>query len=57
MSYVSETNHNGRLSVTGPGYVGLPMAVASAAAGNTVVAFDISVRRVEELRSGHNLST
>ena len=39
--------------VIGLGYVGLPLAVALARSF-TVTGFDIDVRRVEELRSGHD---
>ena len=43
-----------RISVTGLGYVGLPVAAAFAAAGFEVVAFDIDARRVGELREGRD---
>lgn len=42
------------ISVTGLGYVGLPVAVAFAAAGRQVIAFDIDERRVAELKAGHD---
>ncbi len=45
---------NRRISVIGLGYVGLPVAVTFARAGQPVVAFDINARRVEELRKGHD---
>lgn len=38
----------------GLGYVGLPVAVAFARAGTSVVGFDISEKRVSELLSGHD---
>ncbi|MBL8660286.1 MAG: nucleotide sugar dehydrogenase [Rhodospirillales bacterium] len=40
------------ISVTGLGYVGLPVAVALGKAGFPVVAYDYSTRRVDELRRG-----
>jgi len=45
--------HERRVSVTGLGYVGLPVAVAFARHG-PVVGFDVSVERIRELRSGHD---
>ncbi|TVR08791.1 MAG: nucleotide sugar dehydrogenase, partial [Salinarimonadaceae bacterium] len=42
------------VSVTGLGYVGLPVAAAFAAAGRPVVAFDIDERRIAELKAGHD---
>jgi UDP-N-acetyl-D-galactosamine dehydrogenase len=41
-----------RISVTGLGYVGLPVAVAFGKEGFPVVAFDCNARRVGELRRG-----
>ena len=41
-----------RISVTGLGYVGLPVAVAFGKEGLPVVAYDYSQRRVDELRQG-----
>ena len=41
-----------QISVIGLGYVGLPVALAFVRAGNRVVAFDISERRVTELKAG-----
>lgn len=41
-----------RISVTGLGYVGLPVAVAFGRTGNPVVAFDVDSARVAELRGG-----
>ncbi len=46
--------HNRRVAVIGLGYVGLPVAVAFAAAGTPTLGFDISRERIEELRSGHD---
>ena len=45
---------NRRISVTGLGYVGLPVATTFARAGTPVVAFDIDRRRVSELSRGHD---
>ncbi len=42
-----------RIAVIGLGYVGLPLAVAFAAAGK-VVGFDIKAQRIEELRAGED---
>ncbi|MCF3627945.1 nucleotide sugar dehydrogenase [Thalassospiraceae bacterium LMO-SO8] len=42
------------ISVIGLGYVGLPVAVAFGRAGFSVVAFDISAPRLDELRAGHD---
>jgi UDP-N-acetyl-D-galactosamine dehydrogenase len=43
-----------RIAVIGLGYVGLPVAVALAQTFEGVVGFDIALRRVEELRRGHD---
>lgn len=43
-----------RLSVVGLGYVGLPVAVAFASAGYSVIGFDIDSERVAQLHSGHD---
>jgi UDP-N-acetyl-D-galactosamine dehydrogenase len=45
-------NHTRKIAVIGLGYVGLPVAVAFARSGATVVGFDIDGKRVEELRKG-----
>ena len=45
--------HSRRISVTGLGYVGLPVAVAFARSAPTV-GFDVSASRIEELRAGHD---
>lgn len=42
------------VSITGLGYVGLPVAVAFARKGWPVVAFDIDATRVAELRAGYD---
>jgi UDP-N-acetyl-D-galactosamine dehydrogenase len=42
------------ISVIGLGYVGLPVAATFARAGQTVVAFDIDVRRIGELSQGYD---
>lgn len=46
-------DENTRIAVLGLGYVGLPLAHALAARHATT-GFDINVRRVEELRQGHD---
>ncbi len=43
-----------RIAVIGLGYVGLPVAVALAAAFPEVLGFDIARQRVQELRRGHD---
>jgi UDP-N-acetyl-D-glucosamine/UDP-N-acetyl-D-galactosamine dehydrogenase len=45
--------HGRKISVIGLGYVGLPVAVAFSRLG-PVVGFDISQRRIDELRRGHD---
>jgi UDP-N-acetyl-D-glucosamine/UDP-N-acetyl-D-galactosamine dehydrogenase len=45
--------HGRKISVTGLGYVGLPVAIAFAEYGR-VIAFDINQRRVEELGRGQD---
>jgi UDP-N-acetyl-D-galactosamine dehydrogenase len=45
---------NRRIAVIGLGYVGLPVAIAFAGAGNQVIGFDIDGKRVDELRAGHD---
>ncbi len=45
---------NRRISVTGLGYVGLPVATTFAKAGRRVIAFDIDNRRIAELAKGHD---
>jgi len=46
--------HGRKIAVIGLGYVGLPVAVAFARGGSPVVAFDIDVTRVNELRAGQD---
>lgn len=43
-----------KVAVVGLGYVGLPVAAAFARTGAPVIAFDISERRVRELRDGYD---
>ena len=42
------------IATIGLGYVGLPVAVAFADAFDGAIGFDISARRVAELRDGHD---
>ncbi|MEG3619560.1 nucleotide sugar dehydrogenase [Magnetovibrio sp. PR-2] len=52
-------SHNRRVSVIGLGYVGLPVAVSfglSSEHPDPVVAFDISVPRVDGLKAGHDVT-
>lgn len=44
--------HSRKLAVIGLGYVGLPVAVAFARSGASVVGFDINAQRIGELKSG-----
>lgn len=46
--------HLRKIAVIGLGYVGLPVAVSFAAAGETVIGFDIDQRRIAELKDGHD---
>lgn len=46
--------HGRHISVIGLGYVGLPVAVSFALAGDSVVAFDIDATRIEELANDHD---
>jgi UDP-N-acetyl-D-galactosamine dehydrogenase len=46
--------HTRIISVIGLGYVGLPVAVAFAASGASVVGFDIDPRRIAELSRAHD---
>ncbi len=43
-----------RVGIIGLGYVGLPLAMAFAEAGNEVVGVDVDSRTVESLRAGHS---
>jgi UDP-N-acetyl-D-glucosamine/UDP-N-acetyl-D-galactosamine dehydrogenase len=47
-------SHSRKIAVIGLGYVGLPVAVAFARTGASVVGFDIDHNRVDELRSGRD---
>ena len=47
-------SHGRKLGVIGLGYVGLPVAVAFARTGVSVIGFDIDPERIKELRSGHD---
>jgi UDP-N-acetyl-D-galactosamine dehydrogenase len=47
-------SHGRKIAVIGLGYVGLPVAIAFARSGAPVIGFDISKRRIEELRAGHD---
>jgi UDP-N-acetyl-D-glucosamine/UDP-N-acetyl-D-galactosamine dehydrogenase len=44
--------HQRKIAVIGLGYVGLPVAVAFARSGASVVGFDIDHKRIDELRAG-----
>ncbi len=48
------SQHGRTIAVIGLGYVGLPVAAAFARHGTRVVAFDISIERIEELVAGHD---
>jgi UDP-N-acetyl-D-galactosamine dehydrogenase len=43
-----------KIGVVGLGYVGLPVAVAFARSGASVIGFDIDAVRISELKSGHD---
>ena len=43
-----------KVAVIGLGYVGLPVALAFARAFPGTIGFDIDVRKVDELRRGHD---
>jgi len=47
-------DHGRKIAVIGLGYVGLPVAVAFARGGTSVIGFDIDKTRVEELRAGRD---
>src|SRR5450631_2375360 len=47
-------SHRRKIAVIGLGYVGLPVAVAFARAGNPVVGFDIDQARILELKAGQD---
>jgi UDP-N-acetyl-D-glucosamine/UDP-N-acetyl-D-galactosamine dehydrogenase len=46
--------HQRKIAVIGLGYVGLPVAVAFARSGASVIGFDIDRKRLHELRSGYD---
>lgn len=46
--------HDRRIAVIGLGYVGLPVAVAFAKSGASVIGFDLSQARIDELKRGHD---
>src|SRR5712691_9036864 len=46
--------HGRKIAVIGLGYVGLPVAVAFARTGASVLGFDIDRTRIEELRAGRD---
>lgn len=48
------TRANDRICVIGLGYVGLPVAHAFAKKFKGVIGFDVSQRRIQELREGHD---
>lgn len=45
-----------KISVVGMGYVGLPLAVAFAEKGFEVIGFDINPQKIEEYKSGHDVT-
>jgi len=47
-------SHGRKLAVIGLGYVGLPVAVAFARQGTSVVGFDIDAERIAELKAGRD---
>jgi UDP-N-acetyl-D-galactosamine dehydrogenase len=47
-------SHGRKLAVIGLGYVGLPVAVAFARRGTSVIGFDIDAGRIAELKAGHD---
>src|SRR5258708_12194603 len=46
------TDHSAKISIVGLGYVGLPLAVAFAEVGFTVVGLDVSADKVAMLNNG-----
>ena len=50
----AKPRHGRTISVTGLGYVGLPVAAAFAGSGTPVIAFDTNEKRVQELRDGND---
>jgi UDP-N-acetyl-D-galactosamine dehydrogenase len=51
---VLNNSHNRKLAVIGLGYVGLPVAVAFARQGASVIGFDIDPARIDELEAGRD---
>lgn len=47
-------SHGRKIAVIGLGYVGLPVAVAFAKSGVSVIGFDVNSARVAELKVGHD---
>jgi UDP-N-acetyl-D-galactosamine dehydrogenase len=47
-------SHERKIAVVGLGYVGLPVAIAFARSGASVIGFDINRARIKELLSGHD---
>src|SRR5271168_5525913 len=45
-------SHQRKIAVIGLGYVGLPVAVAFARSGASVIGFDVDAARIEELHAG-----
>lgn len=45
-----------KICIVGLGYVGLPLAVAFARQGEEVIGFDINNKRIEELKSGKDIT-
>ena len=43
-----------RVAIVGQGYVGLPLAIAAAEVGHTVVGIDVDTNRVQGLTNGHS---
>ncbi len=46
--------HQRNIAVIGLGYVGMPVAVAFARTGRSVIGFDTNPQRIRELRDGHD---
>jgi len=46
--------HGRKIAVIGLGYVGLPVTVAFARSGASVIGFDIDRKRIGELQAGHD---
>jgi len=51
---VNDSTGSHRVGIVGLGYVGLPLALAFAEAGNEVVGLDVDSRRVEQIRAGES---